>query len=421
MMTQNKRMKQLTSLLLLVCMLFTCVPAMAAGIKITAHPVEQTVAAKGSVSFKVGATGYSTITWHMVSPDGTEDITAKEIPTRFKGCAFEGSKTNKLTIKHVSSEMHGWKIYASFSNKRGDVEQTNPAPLWIKGMELPEQPTAMEVAEEVQSGVYGGSSITVVGCTITKGNTKGLTNLNFSGSVNVKIVANKTPAYWVINGTRFDFKPVPKTITITGLSRSVSIEAVMKGKKATTLVSADEIQAMRTGATLTVSAGKGAQMCHVNSSHLGKGGWFRTFDFTNDFQNKATKRTESGGRVTVRVKGVAPEGKGIAGYTFMGATWSFGAAVSQFLVTNLRESMRFDATYYDLSLVTLTCVNCTFYGGGYTDATTGTLYEGTTVTVVGNTGLMGSWSGLKETTIRKSNQLTFTIHRSGLIKWTPAY
>ena len=81
--------------------------------------------------------------------------------------------------------------------------------------------------------------------------------------------------------------------------------------------------------------------------------------------------------------------------------------------------MRFGVRYYDLPLCTVNCTNCTFSGGGYTNASFGTVYQCTYIKVTAGGSGMGSWSGLKSTDVVSSHTIRFTVHRSGTIAWTP--
>jgi hypothetical protein len=43
-------------------------------------------------------------------------------------------------------------------------------------------------------------------------------------------------------------------------------------------------------------------MSHVKPNGPYAGGWMRQFDFTDDYQNLATKATETGGQISLRVR-----------------------------------------------------------------------------------------------------------------------
>ena len=368
-MKNNKSMliRLLTLMLAVMLCLSGMVVAQAASININEQPADQTVAEGMTATFSVAATGYSKVTWRVCSNNGSIDLSLGEMLKRFPGVTYEGGYKKTFLLHHVTAEMNGWKVYARLSRGKNHVD-SEKAEIRIEGMEQPQDTDSDEspaddttddmlipVEDEDRESVATDTDmdddedgaattvdsekvITAVGCTITYGKQAGLTSLNFAdkNSVTVKIVCKGTPSYWVINGTRYDFKPVPKTITIASLERPLTIEAVKRGQKSTTLVSEEDILAQRTGQTLKVSTGTGVNLAFLNKSGKTAGGWFSSFDFTQDFKNKATKKEEQGGRITVHVRASLPEGKGVSGFNFMGAQWTFSTNVVQFTVRNLR-------------------------------------------------------------------------------------
>ena len=428
----------LLAVMMAFVLLVSVQPAEAASSMVfTQHPIAKTAAAGDTLTFSFKASGYKSVAWHLISPDGT-DIHAKEIPTQFPGAKVTGANGGKLTIKKVTAEMDGWQVYVILYKKGLDPVSSEPALITVTATAATPQPTAAAEADGTDAGetaedteptfsdesVDGKKTITAVNCTFSHNKDTKLTTLSFDEgvSVNVKFTASKTPAYWVINGTRYDFKPVPRTISVWGMRRNLTVEAVMKGKKSTTLMSDEEIQAQRTGETLKVSVGSSANLCHITSSGVGKGGWFGSLDFTQDFTNRATKKTETGGRVTVRVKAVIPEGKGVSGFKFMGATWNFNTNVQSFVVKNLRQSMKFEAEYYDLKQLTITCSNCFMSckdvnGNQLSNVTSATVWEGTSLHIVGNGSGDGHWEGLKSSETVSNHNLRMTAHKSGTITW----
>jgi len=171
------------------------------------------------------------------------------------------------------------------------------------------------------------------------------------------------------------------------------IEAVLSGNTAQTLPTAEEIQQRRTGTPLLVET-KSARMSHVNDKNKASGGSFTEFDFTNDFTNNATGETEQGGRVTVRVAASIPEGKLVTYWRFNGARLNFNSDVSSFVVENLADSMLYQPVFYTKTTpvpeYTINCTSCTFSGGGYSNAKSGTVPYGTKITI---TPIGGSYTG----------------------------
>ena len=135
-------------------------------------------------------------------------------------------------------------------------------------------------------------------------------------------------------------------------------------------------------------------MSHVNDKNKASGGSFTEFDFTDDFTNNATGETEQGGRVTVRVAASIPEGKLVTYWRFNGARLNFNSDVTSFVVENLAESMLYQPVFYTKTTpvpeYTINCTSCTFSGGGYSNAKSGTVPYGTKITI---TPIGGSYTG----------------------------
>ena len=144
--------------------------------------------------------------------------------------------------------------------------------------------------------------------------------------------------------------------------------------------------------------------------------------FTEDFTNRATNQTEQGGRVTVKVSAIIPEGKVVTFWRFNGARINFNSDVTSFVVENLSESMVYRPVFYTKTTpvpeYTINCTNCTFSGGGYTNAKSGTVPYGTKITVTpeGNSYL-GWWSGSYSTDEVSKKAITWTVNSNCSFKW----
>lgn len=161
----------------------------------------------------------------------------------------------------------------------------------------------------------------------------------------LEIKADRKPEYWVINGVRYDFEDtVPDSFILSGARSSMTIEAVPKNSGSATLLSENDIQAMRTGETLIVDTIH-AKLCHVRAKGSGAGGWITEFDFTDDYINRATNSWERGGQVTCRVRADIPNGKKISYWKFNEAKLDFNTNVTQFLVRTLNASMTYEPIF----------------------------------------------------------------------------
>lgn len=148
----------------------------------------------------------------------------------------------------------------------------------------------------------------------------------------------KRPAYWVINGIRYDFEPhVPTTLTINNAQERMTIEAVPQKGSPYTLISPEEIQAARTGEPLVVQA-LHAKLCHLTAKDFGKGGWLDSFDFTNDYLNRATNKQENGGQITTRIRATIPKNRKILYWKFDDTQIKFSTDVTEFIVRTLNVS-----------------------------------------------------------------------------------
>ena len=156
------------------------------------------------------------------------------------------------------------------------------------------------------------------------------------------IKADKKPAYWVIDGIRYDFEPeAPTTIALDNVWEGMTFEAVQKNGQSVTLLSAEDIQLGRTGEAL-LAAGVHAKLCLVTAKGNGTGGWMDEFDFTDDYTNRATKKKELGGQVTLRVRSTLPTNKKIAYWLFNDAEVRFNNNVTSFIVRMLNVSMTYE-------------------------------------------------------------------------------
>lgn len=151
---------------------------------------------------------------------------------------------------------------------------------------------------------------------------------------------------WVINGVRYDFDQDIHFIRLTKATQDFTFEAV-KGKSST-LLSASKIQSQRTGEKLVVKT-KEATMKHLKSKNEAGGPWFANFDFTNDYTNKATEKTEKGGQVSLRVYAKIPQGYRVRGWKFNDTELYTTAQITTFFVRTLNASMTYEPIFGKLA------------------------------------------------------------------------
>ena len=212
-----------------------------------------------------------------------------------------------------------------------------PLPLFAEG-----QPES-EAGWTVQ--VYGAK----VQVATEKGKAQGekMDVISFEDEGNVYVTAEipkkKKLSYWVINGVRYDFSPVPKKFAVLKINGNLTIEAVCKNDTPVTLRSDEEIQAERTGERLVVEAVR-AQLCHMKNSTKGGGGWIKESEFTEDYINRATKATETGGQITVKLKAGAMSGRKVIGWKFNDTQFRIGN-VRTFIVRKLNQAMVYEPIF----------------------------------------------------------------------------
>ena len=192
-------------------------------------------------------------------------------------------------------------------------------------------------------------------------------------------------AYWVLNGVRYDFVNTVKFITVTELKYDLTIEVVYKNAASQTIKTPDAIQSARTGETLLARC-LNAKMGFVSGTSATGGGYFTEFDFTEDYTNKASKQTEKGGRITLKV--IADMPKTVDYWLFNEAKLVFNTdTITHFFVRDLDASMIYIPNAKGFvppdpnAKYEVTCTGCTFSGGGYTNATSGYVRAGTYITV----------------------------------------
>ena len=442
----------LTALLLIVLLMVYLLPVSAAGgITITRHPEDQTVVEGGSCTYAAAGKGHTGITWRLCSPDGTEDFPFTYAAEHFPGLRVSGKNSNKLTLKNIPGEMDGWLVYCVYSTK-AEKEPTDVAILRvtdrsgnpINGTGTP-APTPAPGSMDDNSTVLPANGELVLrtyGCHIQfvdgDGNAKGesFTELNFgepyynsltrrnitNGDVDVRITADvprgRTVEYWVINGVKYTFNTQVKSFTRRDVTYGMTIEAVLDGASPRTLRT--EAAYAPIGTLLVES--KGARMSHVDERGKGAGRTFTELDFTHDYVNQATDATEPGGQVTVRVAAAIPEGMVVTFWRFNGARMNFNSDVTSFIAEDLQESMVYQAVFHTMTTpvpeYTITCKNCTFSGGGYTNAKSGTVPYGTRITIKpqGNSSL-GWWSGTHRTDEVSNKSVTWIVKNNCSFEW----
>ena len=234
--------------------------------------------------------------------------------------------------------------------------------------------------------------------------------ISYDTPVKLKVTADvpkgKSIDYWVIDGVRYDFKSkIPTSFTIDNATDNMIVEAVLKGQASQTVLTEEAIQSIRTGETLIVNTIH-AKLAHVKADLKAAGGWITSFNFTDDYTNRATKQWEAGGQVTVRVKASIPKGKTISYWKFDDVKIDFNKNVTEMIVHTLNVNKTYEPVFGKAKTTTterneppaeepeyyqVDCVDCTFSGGGYTNAHSGQVKAGTKSTVTTHFSEVSHW------------------------------
>ena len=275
--------------------------------------------------------------------------------------------------------------------------QVTPAP----APAVTPEPVTQEV--DLDDGLY---DISVTGGYIQKANAKNkgegekLKVMTVTAEDNIVITADipkgKKVDFWVINGIRYDFDHKIKTIRLTNADQDWDFEVVYTKSTAATLLTAEQIQAARTGEQLLIKVEHG-ELCHIKSGTKGGGGWITEFDFTEDYENRATGAKEKGGQITAKVRATIPRGKKVTGWKFNETELYPNVEITYLVPHMLNMSMTYEPLFGKTAAVTappvtnppvpaptyytVTCRNCKFTGGGYSGATSGSVPAGTKITV----------------------------------------
>ena len=118
-------------------------------VSVTKSPTDEKTEIGGQAIFIAKAENSTGITWHLVSPDGTEDYRDGEISAAFASLELEGLGTERLKIKIIPLSLNGWKVRAEFAGEDGPVF-SGDAVITVNGADsiVPEMQIAAEEAEK---------------------------------------------------------------------------------------------------------------------------------------------------------------------------------------------------------------------------------------------------------------------------------
>ncbi len=110
-------------------------------------PTDETVNEGGGCYFVAKCDDVISVSWHFVSPDGTEDLDFEKASERFPTMYIMGGMYATLQLGNIPEAISGWRVYCRFSNDVGYVD-TDKALLTVIGSGKP-APTPVPMPESV--------------------------------------------------------------------------------------------------------------------------------------------------------------------------------------------------------------------------------------------------------------------------------
>ena len=359
-------------------------------------------------------------TWYVYTPNGQtlnlrDSVTNKIIGHIPYGTALEPDESRSTqTAAYVTyngiSGLAKWSfLQREMPEPRGNAVAATPTPVpevLYDGGNKTNQGTPQSYQFEVTAQ---GAYIQYANKK-NKGEGKKYETLEITSTDNIVITADvpkgKKIDYWVINGLRYDFSKTVKSIRLTDADEDYDFEVVYTKSVSQSLISAEDIQAARTDEVKEIKT-VNAKLCHVSEKLQRGGGWLESFDFTNDYTNRVTKKKELGGQITAYVKASATVTKKVEGWKFNETKLYPNSTVTYFIVHTLNRSMVYEPIFIktsksatvadtaktqdDTVYCKVICHGCSFSGSTYKGATAGVVPAGTQIKVVNQTG--GTCSG----------------------------
>ena len=172
--------------------------------------------------------------------------------------------------------------------------------------------------------------------------------------------------HWCVNGqAQTDSKGTTFTFSATS---DCTVEAVVRPEKKIT--------------------GINCEFRFVDEKRKAGGDAFTEFVFEEEYTNTVTEQQVEGGAITMEVKAVVPSGKVIDHWIINGVPHYYGSTVNSFVVENLDETTEYEVVVKDkpITYYKLTCSSCSWNG-----KTSASVAAGTTVTITGNGGHVGTF------------------------------
>ena len=130
---------------------------------ITKNPTNESRVTGETAWFVSGASGYTSLSWTFVSPQGGE-FSVQSFQNTFPYCSIGGAETTTLTVNNLSMDMSGWGVYCTFYNN-GQTARTNTAYMYVAARQQTQQPVQQQTQTQVVTnhtpvyysyGTFGG-------------------------------------------------------------------------------------------------------------------------------------------------------------------------------------------------------------------------------------------------------------------------
>ncbi|MCQ2559081.1 MAG: hypothetical protein MJ135_08180, partial [Oscillospiraceae bacterium] len=109
-----------------------------APVVITKSPGGETKNEGDTAYFIAHADNAVAIEWLLVSPDGSNMISAKDGPVHFPGLSVDGLYDDTLILANLPVSLNGWRIQARYTGGDGNTVLTDWCSIYVNGVVVPQ-------------------------------------------------------------------------------------------------------------------------------------------------------------------------------------------------------------------------------------------------------------------------------------------
>ncbi len=221
-------MKRKLAFFLALCLIIGCCAAAFAASRpvITKQPEAKPGKNGTSITVTVKAHSYESLTWYFVNPDTGEKTSARKISTVFKGMKVSNPNGTKLTLKKVPAELEGWSLYAHFYGNGFKVD-SDMIVLSLEGEStVSTLPIPSDTKTAPVTAASGPYTVSAVGLELYKVDASGeavgdaASSLTFEGSASlcVKAPEGRVITNLLINTLEFKPSAPVSSLTLKGIN-----------------------------------------------------------------------------------------------------------------------------------------------------------------------------------------------------------